>query len=470
MLWQIARDLSEGSFYEPYFYGQNYNFPLESWIVAPLLKLGIPIWILFPLITSFLFLLPFFLLGYYFLKNKNTFGALICIGMPLLMQIEFNIISGLSRGFATGMFAAGFLAFFINQSKNRDFVLFGFFSVLALALNPNSVVFVAPLGFYYLLHNWTSLKFYPFLFLGALPPLAGKFLADKFYEDHPEYLLHTLWGNEFSIVALKDGFLEMSRIFQYSMPVIWNFDGLVLLILLASAIILFKQQKPKEAWSTLVAFVILIIALGIPKVHDDVGSIFLNTTRMWLALPLCMALVAGWLSQNRTIVKRQEYLLLIALASFFIYKQVNFRAVLDYETAKRNYGPVAIIPIEKLRDKCLEIKQLAEQHKVTLVALNPNWDYPIPELEMVAYGCSSLVEEFPRAIMGDYERRRWGHGDLYDYSHSKIMIVGWNPDKLKHVNYASTNKISESPRIYIMNLEKTETRAIFDLLNGTPID
>jgi len=36
IFWQTAMDYSKGIFHEPFFYGQNYNYALESIIAVPL--------------------------------------------------------------------------------------------------------------------------------------------------------------------------------------------------------------------------------------------------------------------------------------------------------------------------------------------------------------------------------------------------------------------------------------------------
>lgn len=468
VLWQITRDLSNGHFYEPYFYGQNYNFPLESWLVVPFFKIGFPEWIIFPLVTSFLFLFPFFILGYTLWKKDNHFGALISIGMPLLMQIEFNIISGLSRGFVTGLFVAGFLSLLLDKKTKFSFFLFGFVGISALAINPNSVVFVAPAGLYFMFQNLKKPSFYILGAIGGSIPLILKYTADQFYVIHPEYMLHSLWGNSFSFVALKDGILEMSQIFQYSMPVLWNFDWLVMLVIPASSVVLLKQGKKSEAIAALFGFITIFISMGFPKVHDSVGTIFLNTTRMWLALPLALALYSGWLCSKRYFAKRQIVLLSLAFVSFFAFKQSNFRSVLDKETAERNYGPISIIPIEDLHIQCNLIQETAKENQVTLVALMPLWDYSIPQMELLAYGCPTILDSPLPFVMGEWERRRFGHGEFYKGSHKRVLIVGYDPEKINHVNYGSTEKILDSPRMYLLELESTDTQTIFDLLNGTP--
>src|ERR1017187_1636779 len=61
IFWQSATDYMHGVFHEPYFYGQNYNFMLESFFAIPFLKLGIPYHYAFPIVSSIVSLFPFFL-------------------------------------------------------------------------------------------------------------------------------------------------------------------------------------------------------------------------------------------------------------------------------------------------------------------------------------------------------------------------------------------------------------------------
>ena len=56
--WQGTKDYSEGKFYEPRFYGQNYNTFLEALVAVPFYKAGLPVYKAVPLATHFLFLFP----------------------------------------------------------------------------------------------------------------------------------------------------------------------------------------------------------------------------------------------------------------------------------------------------------------------------------------------------------------------------------------------------------------------------
>src|ERR1700679_330223 len=54
IFWYQADDIAHFIFREPCLYGQSYNFPLESWLAAPLLLCQLTAYIALPTITSLL--------------------------------------------------------------------------------------------------------------------------------------------------------------------------------------------------------------------------------------------------------------------------------------------------------------------------------------------------------------------------------------------------------------------------------
>ena len=95
IMWQGLQDYSNGNFYEPRFYGQAYNSSLEAFCAVPLYKLGVSPHIALPFITSVFTLLPFIGISIYSYLKKNKFIALVILSIPLLMPIEYDMITTL---------------------------------------------------------------------------------------------------------------------------------------------------------------------------------------------------------------------------------------------------------------------------------------------------------------------------------------------------------------------------------------
>src|SRR5689334_11608051 len=78
-LWQGTKDYSEGKFYEPRFYGQDYNTFLESLVAAPFYKLGMPVYYALPLATHLLFLCPLLFTLFYLYRHGKKLNAIIVL-------------------------------------------------------------------------------------------------------------------------------------------------------------------------------------------------------------------------------------------------------------------------------------------------------------------------------------------------------------------------------------------------------
>src|SRR5690348_13762267 len=72
IIWQAAVDIGHGIFRWPYFYGQDYNPVLEAWLAAPFVRLGAPLPIIMPTISSLLALLPFWSFSWWHLKKGEA--------------------------------------------------------------------------------------------------------------------------------------------------------------------------------------------------------------------------------------------------------------------------------------------------------------------------------------------------------------------------------------------------------------
>src|SRR6187551_3355709 len=109
IFWQAATDYMHGIFHEPYFYGQDYNFMLESVFAIPLLALGIPHYIALPVSSAFISLFPFFFFARILYKRNYLIESFVFLVIPLLLPIEYGILTSVTRGFVSGLFFSAFL-------------------------------------------------------------------------------------------------------------------------------------------------------------------------------------------------------------------------------------------------------------------------------------------------------------------------------------------------------------------------
>lgn len=73
IFWQMAQDYSQGIFHEPFLYGQNYNYGIESLFSIPLLWLGVPLRYALPITTAWMGIFPFVVFAIGFFRKKTRF-------------------------------------------------------------------------------------------------------------------------------------------------------------------------------------------------------------------------------------------------------------------------------------------------------------------------------------------------------------------------------------------------------------
>lgn len=470
VMWTMLGDFAKFQPHEPYFYGQNYNFPLEVWLAVPLSWIGMPPYLSLPIVTAILFLLPYTFLAIWAHRKGNYTSALFSLSLPLLMPLEFTLIGGLSRGFVTGVFLSSFVLL-LPESRNRLVPMsFGFLIAGGLILNPNAIVFSIPLIILILLRKNLDLRFIMLALGGAAVPLLAKFGADSFYLNRPELVVHSLWGNDFYWSNFTMAFTTLGRLFEYAMPVFWEFEWMVFFVLLALLVGLRKRQKKYEFAAILSALLMIVFALGIQKVHDGLDTVFLNTTRMWIGLPLLFGLGVQWLKEGQKTNLRHMILILIGAVIMFGLKQQKQSDSLKQITNKTDYGPVSIMSIEDLKLSCDEIKNMALERNVDLVAFVGNWDVSISSLDIMNHACTIIVEKFPRTIINDWERRTWRRMEETNNLNSRVLVIGWDDRWHEKFGAGMSEKIADSPRMYLLETEAQSIYTTFEELNIPYLD
>ena len=168
MLWYQADDLAHGIFREPCYYGQAYNVPVEAWVAVPLLWAGVRHAVALPVATIVLGLVPFFVLAGIALGAGRRWGAVMIWLIPLALPVEYVVVTSIPRGFVGGI-AIGSVAvgiWLVGRSRVA-FVAAGLFSVVAVAVNPNSVVLLLAGGCMRLASHFRERRFYVWSVVGG---------------------------------------------------------------------------------------------------------------------------------------------------------------------------------------------------------------------------------------------------------------------------------------------------------------
>lgn len=466
IFWQAALDYSRGIFHEPFFYGQNYNFAFESMVSIPLIALGIPVYIALPIISSIVGVFPFFLFSVLLFEKGYAINSYLFLLIPLTLPIEYDIITSVTRGFTSGLFLSSFLIFpLLSPSKVKSFVIVGLSVSIGYVLNPNSLVIAFPICLYLLFNNYTNPVFYLIVILTSVPFLFIQYVSTQFYVNHPDYLVHYMWKMDYSFDRLLDGFSHLDRFFRYLTPVFWSGNWLVLLIILILGIIAIKSNW-KKGLSLLLSVLFIIVLFGVNKINDDIGVIFLSSTRMFLAIPILLGLAVFWAKDKFTDEKKWTLVILTIAISVFLVKISCYSSIVKEHTEKTNFGPVAIKKLSVLENECSEMLEITSKYNVDLVVFIPGGDHNVPSLEFYNYGCSIIEEKTASSVMSIYERRTWIFQEEKNTARKNVLLFNQNLDKIEEFKkILDCEVINRNPNMVLLKKNNRTLKELSEIFN-----
>lgn len=400
IMWQGLKDYSKGEFHEPRFYGQAYNSMLEAFLAVPLYKSGIPPYKALPVITTLLAIFPFILISLLVFLKRSPKLALLILSIPLVLPVEYSLITSLPRGFVTGIFASSFacLGIFYPKSK-RVFLSVFFAAALGFSLNANSVLLSVPCLAYLFLENIRNKQFYIYAGIGGISGLAIHFFANYFYVTHPYNNTHE-FPLAFSFADLFASLPHLSWFFNDVTPLFWKAGILSLALFIILAFLFYRKKEYKKA--AIVAFipVLILLSLGVNKIHDGAASVYFSYSRMYLALPVLLAFSISLFSSATS--SGYFYLCLVFPVSFFGY-QVSILDNKIAATADPNvFNMVTVAETDKIIAECNALQTVCKEHQVELIVVAGHEHY-----NFYNYGCATCTDEFPNTLAPTYERRTW---------------------------------------------------------------
>jgi hypothetical protein len=466
LIWNAAYDMLHGRFYEPCFYGQSYNPLIESFLAVPLLALHIRPYIALPIVTAILGLLPYLLFSIFSYRRRWYLAAFISISLPLLMPFGFEMLTMMPRGFVTGIFFAVIGSAFILFGNSRyRFLLFSFFSIIALTANPNCGLIVLPVLLYIMIEHYRIPNVYIQLLTGALIALPFPLFIYYFYQQHPELIVHSQKSKGFVPELLVDALQKPGMFLHDILPFSFSLWFLVLLLLLVICLAFFQNEYRKPVAVSIAAFVIFILSLGIEKVHDGRPVIFLPYSRMYLALPFLIVVITVIISRHRKIkassVKILAGLLLpvVLIGTFIRYNDYKSRLNADISNSKT----VPARPVASICDSCELLTGLAKRYDVQTVAF---YGYT----RQYCYGCAALGYNF-HTIYPIEDRRVWIVQRAEQIPAHNILL--WPEDTAFTAVAAAKGvpckKVNARPAIYLLDAEGQPLIALMKQL-GLPAE
>jgi len=449
--WMGARDYAQGVFHEPYFYGQNYNFMLESLFAVPFVWLGIPYHWALPMSTIILASFPFILFARVLYKRRHYFAAYTFLVIPVLLSLEYDILTSLSRGFISGIFFCSFLIYpILEPQKTRSFIIFGAAASFGFIFNPNTLILTFPIGIYMLFTNFKTLKFYLLAGTSAIPALIIHFLSKSFYWNNPDFQLHEMWELLFKWRWIREAFNYLDLFFTGLTPVLWSANWFVLLILIIFGILLYRKNKI-QAITLFSSVVFIILTLGINKVHDGIDWIFLSSTRMFLAIPLLLGLAIFWnIKSYRGKIKWLPHSLVVLGLLCLLVKGIHLSDKIGELNTQRVESFLAVTSIDELEDDCGNISTLVDQNNADIVVFIPHWDHPTSKMQLLNYGCSFVNENMESSVISIYERRTWKFREAKERKYPRILLYGYDLAKNDVVKNENIKVLQRNPDIILV--------------------
>ena len=399
IMWLGTKDFSNGIFHEPRFYGQNYNTMLEALLAAPFYKLGIPTYKCVPVVTHFLTLFPFiFTSCYLYFKNEKA-KAIIVLGGFLCLTTGYDIVTGIPRGFVTGIFFTSFFVVsFYNPKKYNYILINSFLAYVAYLVNPNSVIISVPSLFYLWLQNYSEKKFYVHVFIGLAMALPIDYGLNHFYKIHPNYIVH---GGEsyFSVTYFIDAITHLNNRFAHISP-FKDQQGATLLIVILGSLIIFYKKNRYVFYSTLLMLFFVLVSFSYSKTMDGAPWPFYSYSRMYIGIPIIILLFISLL----TIKLNKFFYLFVVLV--FVFSGLKFATIsknITYHTDKDKWNSLQLMSLKDMEEWVLKFKVLADKYQVTDIFMVENYW----RQDFVIYAGPILIDDYPNTLNPHYDRRTW---------------------------------------------------------------
>lgn len=432
LIQQVAIDYGNGIFREPFLYGQNYNPMLEALLAAPFVRLGAAPWIVLPIVTSFLALIPFWSCAWWSRKRGSTTAALVFAAMPLLLPVEWGMMTSMSRGFVHGIALLALVPW--TQERRRPLFKHASTALVlctALFCNPNSLPLVAGIGVWLMTQHFKSAVFWGMNILACSITAVLHFKAQAFFLDHP--LVHplTLEDVNFSFDLVWTGLRHLDDHFLHVNP----FGGWAIIVILGLVVDVYTTWRLGQraaALSLSIGVVVTMLALGILKVHEGCESVFFPKSRMFLSFPLLIA-VATALYLRTTAIAKWWILPVVLLVAVGLVseKMMHTRETVQRELARQSCAYVREEPLSEVRDRCMLLNELGERFGADVV-VPIRWpgirtDHRAHfQAHFTCYACPVLVDFVPVVGIG-YDRRSWLREEFGGSAPGRILFVGGDP-------------------------------------------
>jgi len=469
LMWLGASNYKDFLFYEPCFYGQNYNVMLEALLAVPLLFFGVPHHYALPLSTSFIFLFPVFLISFFAFKKGWYLTAFFSALIPLAMPLRFHMISSMPRGFVTGpaIAAVAMIIMLAGESKWR-FFWFGLLGVLSVVVLPSAALIMIPVGMYVLFTYWREVRNIVLLIGGGSIGGILYVLKNYFYAINPNYNHYSRIEGAlfFSFDNFLNNFKNYENYFSDVTPIFFNnYYVLEVLFVILFSYIMIKSKLYKSYFILIFSLFFVFLTLGFDKVSDGTVSIFYPYSRYYFSIFYLMIFFV-WLvdRQNSKLLKYRINIVILFMIFTSLFLKIlvdstlgNYQINVKEEIALQR--AVFVDSTDNVYKDSEKLKTVAEQFDAELIIGN-NFliNYAFPALHRGATPTLLLPAGRERL-----ERRTWRIAEEFEAIRKRIILINYkNTYDESHIypfhRVIHTDYLSDSTIYVIENVRSYTTK------------
>ena len=422
--WYAAVEFAHLRFREPFFYGQAYNHLGEALLAAPLVAMGVPLWIGPVLVSTAIGLAPWGALALLAWRRGAVGLAVLFLGAPTLMPVGYTILLGKFFGFGLFAVALAMLAADFARSPGLRLAA-GFLAALGVGVVPNAALLavVAVAWMFVSVPHGDRAGRVRLVVLGLAGGAGVVALGRLFYILRPPWNLHPSPALEFHWTLLVDGMIHLSRHLGRVTPTVFAHPAVPLLAVAGVAIMAARRYRWEAAAPAFSLLAIVPTALAVGKVHEATPSVFFAYERMFLGVPLALGVIAlatvgaglwrGGASARSVIIATA------VVVAAGLFKQASLETEVASEL-RIPQGVLSRVEVVDMRATCDAVERAARATgaglAVFLVDRTP------------AYACGALAYGKLTTIFPSYERRTWILQEEAVRPRDALLLVDVDPE------------------------------------------
>lgn len=464
-MWYGVQEMREGRFHMPRYFGQDYGSMLEAWISVPFTFISYNK--LLPLAAYFLLLVPYGLLAFFANRGRWLWNLVLVTSFVGLMSVEYIAIGAMPRDMGSGIAITALALPFIHGRRWFHYFFIGFFCLLGWSFNANAALFGAVITVWVLLKNREAwVKAGGFVALGYAASFGIHAAVDWFLRLHPELVVQHRWPLNWEPMLFVSGIQNLSRHWAHLVPYVHDYGGLYLIGLALMVLFGFMRRNFAAAIASIALITLLLLTLGLDKIHDAVPSVYFSFERMYMALPPAFLFLALMLKPSWRVI---VVIATLAAASMVSERMNIEEKILELRDPDKAPG-LTIMDLEQMQWRCEDLAEYWNETQAQAMFFGPgdqlgDW--------VLARGCA-CVTDIELTVRPEYERKTWELRTLDQATYSSFLWISpsLNDSLLNSLNvpFTQIDSVEGYGRVYSIHGENLNPMEIYTRAGFETVD